>query len=126
MSQPVLIYISKDSCGACKVFNAKEWESLKYRLNGKARFVSFRIKDSQRVPEAIEAYAQWFPSIILTSAANYNKYFSDDDKLTSHRSGTLPAVQYNSVEEKGKIIPAGRPSTADAIVNWFDKASKKL
>lgn len=126
MSQPVLIYISKDSCGACKVFNSKEWENLKQRLNGKVRFVSFRLKEGQKVPAPLEDYAHWYPSIVLTSAKNYHKYFSDDDKLTSNQSGTLPAIQYNSVEEKGRIIPANRPNTADAIVNWFDKASRKL
>lgn len=126
MSLPVLIYISKDSCPACKSFNQREWENVKYRLNGKVRFVSFRMKDGQRVPPCIEKYADWFPNIILTSARNYNEYFTSDNECHLSKPGSLSALQFNSVEEDGVRKPAGRPYTADAIEAWFQKAVKKL
>ncbi len=120
---PVLILISSEDCGWCKKF-APEWEKLKQKLNGKARFVSFRKRTiAESLPAALSEYAGWLPMIILTSAAEYNKYFTSDDRVISN-TGKMRATRFNAIEEEGKVRPASTPNTADAVALWFRQSTK--
>ncbi|AYV85916.1 MAG: hypothetical protein Solivirus1_73 [Solivirus sp.] len=123
---PVIILISSESCGWCKKF-APEWEKLKAKLNGRARFVSFRVRPGESLPSALSDFVSdgkgWLPMIIMTSAAEYGKYFTSDDRVISS-IGKMRANRYNAIEEEGKIKPANNPNTADAIALWFRQSSR--
>ncbi len=124
MSTPVLIYISKETCPACQRF-APEWEKLKQKLSGKVRFVSFRLKGDRTLPPAIQKYGNWYPTILLVSGSEYSKYFTDDDNMRS-ASGSMHALVFNSVEEHGRLIPAGRPTDSENVLLWVTKLYNKV
>lgn len=121
--KPVLILISSETCPACKHF-APEWEELKNRLHGSFRMVSFRLKPGMSAPPTIDTYAPFYPSIILATADEYNRFFTDDDRPVTH-SGVMKAKRYNAIFENGQWIPARKPNSADAISLWAKQSIKE-
>lgn len=124
LNLPVLIYIAKEHCPACIRYQP-EWEEVKRRLNGRARFVKFNCDPPYvNVPPCLAKYGTWFPSIILAGPNSYFREYTPDDQVNKidHRDGyTIKAKKYNAVETASGYQYAGRGNTADGTVMWFNQ-----
>lgn len=129
LNLPVLIYLAKNNCPACIRYEP-EWEEVKRRLNGRARFVKFNINAPySNTPTSLAKYATWFPSIILAGPKSYFREFTPNDQINTvdHRDGyTIKAKKYNAVETSSGYQYGGRENTADGTVMWFNQISNTV
>lgn len=127
-SIPVLIYLSKNGCPACKAFEP-HWEKIKQRLNGKTRFVKFMCDEHRHACPGLQKYAGWYPSIILAGPKSYFRIFTADDKVNEvdySNSYEIKALKFNAVEEGDEFKYGGRPNTADGVVSWFNRVADRI
>lgn len=126
MDLPVLIYIAKYRCPACVNFE-KEWEQVKQKLQGRARFVKFNCYDQGRdlpPPPVLDLYSSWFPSIVLAGPKSYYRCFTNDDRINTEEYSdkyTIKGIKFNAVKTNSGYEFGGRPNSADSVVNWFNQ-----
>src|SRR5579875_1028003 len=125
---PILIYISKDGCGACEMFN-NEWDKIKMDLKNRAVFVRFKCTNEKKPPSCLAKYVLWFPCIVLAGPKSYFRCFTHNDKINEvdyDPNYTIKGKQFNAVESNGQIVFAGRNNNRDTVVNWFNQVHTEV
>src|SRR3990167_6936139 len=125
---PVLIYLSKNGCPACKSFE-QHWEKIKQRLIGKVRFVKFTCDLNRQACPCLRKYTTWYPSIILAGPKSYFRVFTADDKVNEidySDQYEIKALKFNAVKKSDGFEYAGRPNTADGVISWFNRVSDQI
>jgi len=127
-SMPVLIYLSKSGCPACRYFDS-HWEKIKQKLAGKARFVKFVCNEFRQACPGLQSYATWYPSILLAGPKSYFRVFTPDDKLNEvDYSGSyeIKGIKFNAVKTTNGFEYGGRPNTADGVIAWFNRVVDRI
>lgn len=131
---PILIYIAKNSCPACVIFN-KEWEKIKMMLNGRAIFVKFACQPGTpggNVPPVFDKYFEpkgWFPTLLLAEPKSYYTAFTPNDQVNTQTYSDqyiIKAKKFNAVKTQNGYEYAGRPNTAENILLWFNQVSPTM
>ena len=122
---PVLIYGAKERCGACGSYD-HEWEEIKRRLGGRARFVKFLTTKDRPPPPPLARYMTWYPSLILAGPKSYFRCFTPDDQVNTQEYSphyTIRAKKFNAVETADGFEYAYGDNTADNTINWFNQVA---
>jgi hypothetical protein len=88
MVKAVLIYISKEGCGYCTLFD-QEWQKIK-NSNPDVLYRQYKAPFT-KVPEPLRPYERWYPMIVLVPYISYLQSISvgsgngDNDTVTSNR-----------------------------------------
>lgn len=125
---PVLIYVSKEGCGGCKNFTP-QWEIVKEKLKGRARFVKFVCNNEKMPFPNILKYCITVPTVMMAGPKSYFKIFTDDDKVNEidyDSKYVIKGLKYNAVEVNGKFEDLGRQYTAEGVLIWFQQNVDKI
>lgn len=125
---PVLLYMSKNGCSACTVFE-KQWENIKKELHGKARLIKFTCNEEYPPPSNLYVYSTWFPSIILAGPKSYFRCFTLDDKVNDvdyKDTYVIKAKKFNAVKTGRGFTYAGRPNTSEGIIDWYNRIADTI
>lgn len=131
MNSPILIYVSKQSCGACNAFN-DEWKKIKEELAGKVRFVRFKTTDTkdERLPPCINEQVRWFPTVLLVPPRVYFRAYTIDDDINEvdYRDDyKFKVYHYDSVNlENGNFTRAGSSYDHESVIGWFEQVVGQL
>lgn len=127
-NQPVLMYISREGCGGCKLFNP-QWEIVKQKLSGRARFVKFVCSNEKQPFPNIRKYCPTVPSLVLAGPKSYFRVFTVDDKVNEaeyNPNYVIKGIKFNAVEKGTTYENLGRPYTAEGVLLWFDQQVNKI
>lgn len=125
---PILIYLSKDGCPACKYFES-QWDKIKQKLNGKVRFVKFTCDHNRQACPGLQKYVGWYPSIVLAGPKSYFRIFTTDDKVNEIdyvSSYEIKGLKFNAVKTSNGFEYGGRPNTADGVISWYNRISDQI
>lgn len=131
--KPVLIYVSKEQCPACELFNRQRiWENLKLAIgDNRATFVKFHINPYQKeeFPEVLTEKEYFYPMVILAAPNSYYRAFTPNDKNNpSCPPGyKIKGFRYASFEGKdGKYVWSGRMPNTESLLDWFNKMAPQI
>lgn len=125
---PVLIYLKKDGCPACEVFDA-EWEKIKDGLQGRARFVKFTMNSNLPAAGPLKEYSTWAPSIILAGPKSYFRCFTPEDGVNEDEFSpnyTIKAKKYAATMTPQGYKYTNERNDSKSIISWFDKISPSV
>jgi hypothetical protein len=123
MSLPVLTYIKKRGCPACKSFEeGKVWQSIVDGSGQDYTCVIFeKVQRDDTFPGPISPYANWAPALVLFNPDSYYRVF------TPHNieSGVYPSGYvvkgeiFNAVLTPQGYRPGSIPLTSENVQLWL-------
>jgi hypothetical protein len=142
MSKPILVYVSKEDCGACEKFETPlqsrktprsyEWSKIKRAIgDDRAVFVNFHVnpKKQEFIPSVLTGKEYYYPMILLLAPNSYARCFTLDGKVneaTWDDSYRIKGFRYNAVEDRGVFTPLGRATDAPHVIAWFEKMAPQI
>lgn len=128
MVKAVLVYISREGCTYCTMFE-REWASVK-GSNPNIIYRQYKVPQS-KVPEPLAAYEKWYPLLVLVPAVNYLQHMSispDGVDIVTNSKTITEAVVFNGiVTPRGGSVsveysnPGKVNATTDNVNAWVSK-----
>lgn len=116
MSQkPVLVIVTANNCGGCRVFKDKVLNDLLSRVTGLADAVHIELPSvsspiPSQYPQDLKRLIGWFPTLILVPAASWRA------------GGSINGSVFNGEIQQGRVVPKQGGISTEEIIKWISES----
>lgn len=113
----VMIVVTKKNCSLCNNFMQNHFRSIMSHLTGHVNVIAIETSDTLLCPDFLDPYVQEFPTILMCSYNEYQKFFNNNGTL-KRTSGNFSCEVLGRQNGQHVLSVSSVHNVVNVCVNW--------